>query len=198
MVACACSHIPSSPSSLLPAVDKAIFIKDVEAYKSMRFESARRKIAKLLYQRFVAPESDVHDFKKGSSVFQIIQQRKNVDDEKEKDGKPGSPGAVGSGSGGDKLGEKTQMSTNLSQSSQMTSPALSTNQQTTINTNGADRASESRPNRGESMLQMGTANNSIGVYGKSVRTVRDRVTRGKEEGAHQAVAAGCGLILSCW
>jgi hypothetical protein len=42
------------------AVDKAIFIKDVEAYKSMRFESARRKIAKLLYQRFVACESD-HD-----------------------------------------------------------------------------------------------------------------------------------------
>jgi hypothetical protein len=33
------------------AVDKAIFIKDVEAYKRMRFESARRKIAKLLYQR---------------------------------------------------------------------------------------------------------------------------------------------------
>lgn len=58
------------------AVDKAIFIKDVEAYKSMRFESARRKVALLLYQRFVATdEPAAHDFKPGSSVFQIIQAR---------------------------------------------------------------------------------------------------------------------------
>jgi hypothetical protein len=41
----------------------------------MRFESARRKIAQLLYDRFVSPE-DSREFKKGSSVFQIIQSRK--------------------------------------------------------------------------------------------------------------------------
>lgn len=59
------------------AVDKAIFIKDVEAYKRMRFESARRKIAKLLYLRFVACDNE-HDqvFEKGSSVFDIIQKRR--------------------------------------------------------------------------------------------------------------------------
>src|SRR3954470_6816892 len=64
------------------AVDKAIFIKDVDAYKSMRFESARRKVALLLYQRFVAIDNNHnHDFKPGSSVFQIIQN-KSADENK--------------------------------------------------------------------------------------------------------------------
>ena len=37
------------------AVDKAIFLKDVEAYRHMRFESARQKIAQLLYQPLRQP-----------------------------------------------------------------------------------------------------------------------------------------------
>ena len=68
------------------AVDKAIFIKDVEAYKSMRFESARRKVAALLYQRFVSTDPE-HEFKHGLSVFQIIQQSKGAEEKKERDGK---------------------------------------------------------------------------------------------------------------
>ena len=38
--------------------DKATFLKDVEAYRGMRFESARKRIAVLLYQRFVAMEDE--------------------------------------------------------------------------------------------------------------------------------------------
>ena len=36
------------------AVDKALFVKDVENYRKMRFETARQKIAKVLYERFVS------------------------------------------------------------------------------------------------------------------------------------------------
>jgi hypothetical protein len=57
------------------AVDKAIFIKDVDAYKSMRFESARLKVASLLYRRFVSPE-DSPDYDKGLSVFEILAASK--------------------------------------------------------------------------------------------------------------------------
>jgi hypothetical protein len=76
-------------------VDKAIFIKDVEAYKSMRFESARRKIAKLLYQRFVSPEGENGDLKfpKGSSVFSLIRQERAAEaDEKSHTVPPGADG----------------------------------------------------------------------------------------------------------
>lgn len=76
------------------AVDKAIFIKDKEAYRSMRFESARRKIAKLLFQRFVASESE-HDmvFEKGSSVFEIINEQRLA--EKDSGGAPVPEKSVG-------------------------------------------------------------------------------------------------------
>ena len=40
------------------AVDKAVFLKDVEAYRAMRFESARQRIAALLYARFVSLDED--------------------------------------------------------------------------------------------------------------------------------------------
>jgi len=128
------------------AVDKAIFIKDVEAYKSMRFESARAKIAKLLYQRFVASESE-HNivFDKGSSVFQIIQQprqvtpnanpneEKNANKAKGANGKPGEPSTT------------------------------DTNRDTSVTT---------------SMLQIGFSNNPIGVYGSSVKRVKEKVNAG--------------------
>jgi hypothetical protein len=61
------------------AVDKAIFLKDVEMYRLMRFESARRRVARILYNRFIAPDSDSYsEFKKGSSVFTILSQRKDL------------------------------------------------------------------------------------------------------------------------
>jgi serine/threonine protein kinase len=60
------------------AGDKAIFIRDVEMYKKMRFESARRKVAKMLYQRFVAVDGEVlRTFPKASSVFDIIKEKEN-------------------------------------------------------------------------------------------------------------------------
>lgn len=58
------------------AVDKAIFIRDVEAYRKMRFESARAKVAKLLYLRFVAFDGECdYQYPKSSSVFQLLQQK---------------------------------------------------------------------------------------------------------------------------
>jgi hypothetical protein len=83
------------------AVDKAIFIKDVEAYRSMRFESARRKVALLLYQRFVATDDPTnHEFKPGSSVFQIIQNHKGLE---EKGLTSGQKGMEKSENKGDKI-----------------------------------------------------------------------------------------------
>lgn len=75
------------------AVDKACFIRDVNDYKKMRFESARKKVSKLIYQRFVSTEynnnintsqydqnnlfNNIPDSsKKGLSVFQLIQLQK--------------------------------------------------------------------------------------------------------------------------
>ena len=40
------------------SADKATFLKDVEAYRGMRFESARKKIAVLLYARFVSLDEE--------------------------------------------------------------------------------------------------------------------------------------------
>jgi len=67
-------------------VDRAVFIKDCEAYRQMRFESARRKVAKLLYQRFVAFRDLALDneFPKGSSVFEIIKDEREKEKKEEK------------------------------------------------------------------------------------------------------------------
>lgn len=62
------------------AVDKAIFVKDVQSYQKMRFESARRKIAKLIYQRFIAPDND-RAFPKASSVFELMQSGTDLENE---------------------------------------------------------------------------------------------------------------------
>jgi len=55
--------------------DKAVFLKDIETYKSVRFESARLKIAKLLYHRFMA-DDEQHKYPALSSVFQLLQTKK--------------------------------------------------------------------------------------------------------------------------
>lgn len=51
------------------SVDKAVFISDVELYKKMRDPSARLKVAKLLFERFVA-EDTTGKFHQGESVFE--------------------------------------------------------------------------------------------------------------------------------
>jgi len=67
-------------------VDRAIFIKDCEAYRQMRFESARRRVAKLLYQRFIAFRDLALDneYPKGSSVFEIIKDEREKEKKEEK------------------------------------------------------------------------------------------------------------------
>ena len=207
------------------AVDKAIFIKDVEAYKSMRFESARRKVAALLYQRFVSTDEQQHvEYKHGMSVFQIIQQSKGAEEKKERDGKvqPASINLSSSPSHAQSLELKTIIppssplhSTNAAS---LTHPTAISTTTTVVNghlvtltqNNGVGLSphvnghlstphphpqsvasstmlsqstypiTPSSPSHAAStLLQMGTANNSIGVYGKSVRVVREKVQRGE-------------------
>ena len=190
------------------AVDKAIFIKDVEAYKSMRFESARRKVAALLYQRFVSTDPE-HEFKHGLSVFQIIQQSKGAEEKKERDGKvqPASINLSASPSHAQSLELKTVIppASPLNQSIANTSnghntaaglPSPSAGATLTIQhvnglTVGGPSASphaamqhspitpSSPSHAAHTLLQMGSNNNPIGVYGKSVRIVREKVNRGE-------------------
>lgn len=130
------------------AVDKAIFIKDVEAFRSMRFESARKKVAKLIYQRFVAQEDrEFMEFKNGSSVFQIIQGKKQLVDDRSPLSNTGlinRDRAVGGGSPKGQSGSETEMERKAS----------------------------------VSMLQMGNTNNPIGIYGVPIKTVKDKVNKG--------------------
>lgn len=144
------------------AVDKAIFIKDVEAYKSMRFESARRKIAKLLYQRFVANESD-HEiaFDKGSSVFQIIQQRKD---------RASQVHSLTMSSNGNPVA--------LEEKSKSQSKARPSGLAGDVMHNLPSTTSMHERESSTSMLQIGTSNNPIGVYGGSVKKVQDKVNQG--------------------
>lgn len=158
------------------AVDKAIFLKDIEAYRSMRFESARKRVAKIIFQRFIAPDSDNStEFKKGSSVFQIIQTRKDLvqEEEKHEGAKPmiSAPGSV-----------PPQSPTSNGAKPDGTQPAipplaaasLAPPPSTLSAPNGGNMSS-----RADSILQMGNQNNAIGVYGKSVRAVRERVHKGE-------------------
>lgn len=136
------------------AVDKAIFIKDVRAYKKMRFLSARRKVAKLMYQRFVAQENENGEtFPPGSSVFEIFEQRRETSSTLPKPTEKSNGGAATSG---DKEGEEASHET-------------------------ASLLAANMPNQNtlaQSVLQIGADNNSIGVYGKSVRAVRRQVMAG--------------------
>lgn len=147
------------------AMDKAIFIKDVAAYKGMRFESARRKIAKLLYQRFVAGENE-HDieFPKGSSVFQIYnQQRKNQNGTAN-----GNNGNNGNNNGGGASGNNDEKSR-----SRMSRPG---GVSTTLGS--VETSTTAELEASASKLCIGSGNNAVGVYGPHVKRVRERVNAG--------------------
>lgn len=56
------------------SVDKAVFVKDVELFRKMRDPSARLKIGRLIYERFVG--EDTGKFPKGESVFERRKKKK--------------------------------------------------------------------------------------------------------------------------
>lgn len=58
--------------------DRAVFLYDVEAYRNMRFESARQKVAKMIYDRFISydeSEKTHNSFLPGQSTFASIQTK---------------------------------------------------------------------------------------------------------------------------
>eukprot|EP00474_Spongospora_subterranea_P009656 CRZ10114.1 hypothetical protein [Spongospora subterranea] len=57
------------------SVDKAVFISDVELYKKMRDPSARLKVGKLLFERFVA--EDGAKYPMGESVFERRRRKRS-------------------------------------------------------------------------------------------------------------------------
>lgn len=199
------------------AVDKALFIKDVEAYRSMRFESARRKITKLLYQRYVAIESECSlEYKKGASVFQIIQQQKMLQDEKSerKDLPVVSQSAPSQVSGAAPAPLPGTIGQDAPQAA-ATPPAVSPQPRGSVHQaasispaahtqTAAVPALPRTPGSGsvapvasvgpsttatatttalqrdtKSMLSIGSSVNPIGVYGKSVRVVKERSEKGE-------------------
>lgn len=138
------------------AVDKAIFIKDVEAYRNMRFESARKKIAELLFLRFVASEHEhTMEFEKGSSVFEIMGQYADF-------GKLSS-------------GDITTVNPMGSQPKPVTDSVPTREPQEAGSIAGAGEGEEGPK---QSILLIGTDNNPIGVYGAAVKKVRETVKGG--------------------
>jgi len=72
------------------ALDKAIFVKDVETYRQMRFESARKKVAHLLFQRFIAfrdVTSNTEFAQEGISIFEILRRQHEEEKIKEEEKK---------------------------------------------------------------------------------------------------------------
>ncbi|GAB5357632.1 hypothetical protein AAMO2058_000390500 [Amorphochlora amoebiformis] len=56
------------------AVDKAIFLQDVQKFRKIRFQSARIKTARAIWERFVSDDSP-YNFPPGTSVFDLIKTR---------------------------------------------------------------------------------------------------------------------------
>mmetsp|Transcript_18572 Transcript_18572/g.33269 ORF Transcript_18572/g.33269 Transcript_18572/m.33269 type:complete len:617 (-) Transcript_18572:263-2113(-) len=54
------------------AVDKAVFMSDVEKFRKVRFPSARKKVAMAIWERFVNDDS-TYSFPSGASVFDLIR-----------------------------------------------------------------------------------------------------------------------------
>lgn len=165
------------------AVDRAIFIKDVEAYRAMRFESARQKVARQLYQRFVAQDDrDKIYFPKNISVFQLMNKQNKY---------------YANGSNNE---EKTD--TTSTASSTISSNINNISFYATKNkTNEIDETAQYYQNLGytseqqkHSTVLIGICDNPIGVYGKSIQTVKERVLRGEaprdqfDEVAHEVMS----------
>ena len=153
----------------------------------MRFESARKKVSKLIYQRFVStePPTDNNNMftsdtasKKGLSVFQIIQLQKLAnnnlnDNDKLRTNNILEPSNIHTHT-------RTQHNNNINHtnnngvlSTNNSQPSVSQQSPTTQHTNNSSVISANNIHtelykKESSILQMGTNNNSIGVYGAAV------------------------------
>lgn len=161
------------------SVDRAIFIKDVEKYRNMRFESARKRVAKILYERFVAQEGRENmNYPAGVSVFQIIHmqnrqqaQREQQLQQQQQQQLNGTASALSTSreASGD---DGKRGSTTVSQNAQ----SISVSAGSAVDRSGSTSTEETKR---ESLLQMGTTNNPLGVYGRSVQNVKDIIARGE-------------------
>jgi len=167
------------------AIDKAIFVKDVETYRNIRFESARRIVARLLFQRFVAfrdVNSTIDFANDGISVYEILkrqqEEEKLKEEEKEKRMTQSLPVDTltipqhPSGSG--YLTVQTQIGSfaSLPPPTRKTSPTDSPYEMST-STQGDETPVEGKRGLDTSQLQMGSQNNPIGVYGHVVDRIRE-------------------------
>jgi serine/threonine protein kinase len=141
------------------AVNKAIFIKDVEAYRLMRFDSARKRIARLIYDRFVSTDGQdkFSQAEQQMSVFKIIQKRR-----KHKDG--------------DHNWEEKRPESKSRRARPKHSPV---SRKSSEHGDANDQGPSEHVSRVESMLQMGDNNNPIGVYGKAPQRIGEKVGKGE-------------------
>jgi len=156
-------------------VDKAIFIKDVAAYKLMRFESARRKIALLLFNRFVSTDETITaEFTPATSVFDLIRLKGGNEEKKTAHAPSSNAPPNNADKSSDLKADKIHSQSHTAITQHGVNPSIVTVNGVNHHTNNP--LSSAPPS---SLLQMGSHNNPIGVYGKSVRTVREKVLSGQ-------------------
>jgi len=170
------------------AVDKAVFIRDCEAYRSMRFESARRRVAELIYQRFVAMGNlDERDSKwdKGASVFDTI--RKTHEEDRKEEKKLHKSKSQRRRTASRREVSKSKSRSALSGAAAAPAPAAAYSRETSRTSNPSTtdidpegtEEKEPRKDRADSVFQMGSMNNPIGVYGPPVHRIKEKVLKGE-------------------
>lgn len=200
-------------------VDKAIFIKDVEMFRSMRFESARKKVAKLLFERFVAEDSESdRKFPEGSSVFVLVKQYLNKEEDEKTDKLPStSQPVITIVPSNPSTANPVNLTANVNVNPQ-SPPSLSTGQSAPLREQKEEKKEEKvkdpqqqmqgqqdksgirlasssanstinlhpdsvlglkgeKKDPKETILQIGNKCNPIGVYGKAVARIKERIAK---------------------
>jgi serine/threonine protein kinase len=137
--------------------DRAVFLYDVEAYRNMRFESARQKVAKMMYERFIAMaenEKTHHFFLPGQSTFASIQSK-------------------------DEAPQHQMMAQNQQSHLHHQQPQQSRPRPQVYNSLSGQANVLGTDEDLRHIVTMGQVQNSIGIYGQIVDDVREAVTRGE-------------------
>jgi len=145
--------------------DRAVFLYDVEAYRNMRFESARQKVAKMMYERFIAMaenEKTHHFFLPGQSTFASIQSKDEAP-------QPQHHQMMASG----------QQTAHHHPQQQQQQQQQRVQRQHVYNSLSGRTDILGCDEDLRHIVTMGQAQNSIGIYGQIVDDVRDAVTRGE-------------------